>query len=117
MRKKHNPAAIAGWCIILAFCLIAIFADFIAPYDPSELGTAYLKPSAEHLLGTNDLGQDIFSEMVYGTRVSLLLGKHIRKGMCCNLAHLNRVRTDFLTGQLDQIRRHIILTQQILFIG
>ena len=74
MRKKHNPAAIAGWCIILAFCLIAIFADFIAPYDPSELGTAYLKPSAEHLLGTNDLGQDIFSEMVYGTRVSLLLG-------------------------------------------
>ena len=51
MRKKHNPAAIAGWCIILAFCLIAIFADFIAPYDPSELGTAYLKPSAEHLLG------------------------------------------------------------------
>ena len=64
MRKKHNPAAIAGWCIILAFCLIAIFADFIAPYDPSELGTAYLKPSAEHLLGTNDLGQDIFSEMV-----------------------------------------------------
>ena len=74
MRKKHNPAAIAGWCIIWAFCLIAIFADFIAPYDPSELGTAYLKPSAEHLLGTNDLGQDIFSEMVYGTRVSLLLG-------------------------------------------
>ena len=41
---------------------------------PSELGTAYLKPSAEHLLGTNDLGQDIFSEMIYGTRVSLLLG-------------------------------------------
>lgn len=60
MRKKHNPAAIAGWCIILAFCLIAIFADFIAPYDPSELGTAYLKPSAEHLLGTNEFGAGYF---------------------------------------------------------
>ena len=75
MRKSHkNRAVIAGWVIIGFFCIVAVCADWIAPYDPSEMGTAYLKPSAEHLLGTNDLGQDIFSEMVYGTRVSLFLG-------------------------------------------
>ena len=54
--------------------LVACLADLISPYDPSALGVAYQKPSAEHLLGTNDLGQDILSEMIYGVRVSLFLG-------------------------------------------
>ena len=53
---------------------MAILADVLSPYDPSALGVAYQKPSPEHLLGTNDLGQDIFSEMLYGARVSLFLG-------------------------------------------
>lgn len=46
----------------------------IAPYDPKEMIASYLPPSKEHILGTNDVGQDIFSEMVYGTRVSLYIG-------------------------------------------
>ena len=53
---------------------VALCARWIAPYDPWEMGVPYLKPSAEHLLGTNDLGQDIFSELIYGARTSLLVG-------------------------------------------
>ena len=75
MRKLvKNKAMLAGCVIILFFVLVAATADLFAPYDPAALGTAYQPPSAEHILGTNDLGQDIFSEMLYGARVSLFLG-------------------------------------------
>ena len=76
MHKKIrlNAAATAGLLIILFFLIIAVFAPVIAPYDPKEMIASYLPPSKEHILGTNDVGQDIFSEMVYGTRVSLYIG-------------------------------------------
>ena len=76
MHKKIrlNAAAKAGRLIILFFLIIAVFAPVIAPYDPKEMIASYLPPSKEHILGTNDVGQDIFSEMVYGTRVSLYIG-------------------------------------------
>ena len=72
--SRINIATILGLIVIVFFVLVALFAERIAPYDPSALGTAYLPPSSDHLLGTNDLGQDIFSELVFGTRVSLFIG-------------------------------------------
>ena len=71
---KYNRSFYLGVGILLFFLFIAVFAPAISPHDPYELGKPYQKPSAEHLLGTNDVGQDIFSEMVYGTRVSLYIG-------------------------------------------
>ena len=65
---------ITGTVIVLFFIFVAVFAEQLAPYDPHALGIPYLKPSPEHLLGTNDVGQDIFSELIFGTRVSLLIG-------------------------------------------
>lgn len=57
------------------FILLAMLAPWIAPYSPSEIvGSSFSRPSWEHLLGTNDIGQDIFSEVVYGTRYSLMIG-------------------------------------------
>ena len=51
------------------------FAPLIAQYDPNAVvGPSYAKPSAEFLLGTNDVGYDIFSELVYGAQYSLLVG-------------------------------------------
>ena len=70
-KKKRNLPVIAGSAIILFFLVAALLAPCLAPYDPSATSKeVYLKPCAEHLLGTNDLGQDIFSELIYGTRVS-----------------------------------------------
>lgn len=66
---------IVGLLIVVALIAIAIFAPLIAPYDPTErVGTPFSVPSAEHPLGTNDIGQDLFSELIYGTRVSLTVG-------------------------------------------
>jgi peptide/nickel transport system permease protein len=64
-----------GLIIVAALVLVAIFAPALAPYDPTErVGRPFATPSAEHPLGTNDIGQDLLSELIYGTRVSLTVG-------------------------------------------
>lgn len=71
----HNKIAAAGWVILIGMVVAAVLAPWLAPYDPySDMFSTYLKPSAEHLLGTNDIGQDIFSELLYGARTSLAIG-------------------------------------------
>ena len=62
--------------VIIAFILIAIFADQLAPYDyaAQDLPSMYLSPCAEHPLGTDNLGRDMLSRIIYGTRISLLIG-------------------------------------------
>ena len=74
MRKKLNGRVLAGLVILSVVLLVALLAPVLAPHDPYELGVPYLHPSAEHPLGTNDIGQDILSELIYGTRISLLIG-------------------------------------------
>ena len=74
LKRKKNMPLIVGSMIVGGFLLIALFAPILAPCDPHEMGIPYIKPCAEHLLGTNDVGQDIFSELLYGTRVSLMIG-------------------------------------------
>ena len=72
MSKKIG---IAGACILAVMLLAAIAAPFLAPYDPyTASGSPFMRPSSDHLLGTNDIGQDIFSELIYGTRTSLAIG-------------------------------------------
>lgn len=74
-KKKKNIPMIVGCCIVITFLLIGIFAEYLAPYDPTITNiNVYAKPSKEHLLGTNDVGQDILSELIYGTRVSMIMG-------------------------------------------
>jgi peptide/nickel transport system permease protein len=71
---RHKSAAI-GFAIIVVLILIALTAAFIAPYDPIGLSRNVLQPpSGGHLMGTDNLGRDIFSRVVYGTRVSLQMG-------------------------------------------
>ncbi len=65
---------LTGLILLAMFLLLAIFAPLISPYDPWEPGKPFLPPSGTHPLGTNDIGQDIFSELVYGTRISLFAG-------------------------------------------
>lgn len=66
----------AGIFIISILIIIAIFAPFIAKYNPNkiEIAEALLGPSSRHFFGTDQLGRDIFSRMIFGARVSLLVG-------------------------------------------
>lgn len=65
-----------GLCIVVFFALVAMFAPFIAPYDPSKIDIENIltPPSSAHIFGTDSLGRDLFSRVVYGTRISLLVG-------------------------------------------
>ncbi|MGE6259610.1 ABC transporter permease [Heyndrickxia sporothermodurans] len=72
---KKNKAAMFGLGLVIFFILIAIFANFIAPYDYKDpLGDKHLPPSAKHWFGTDDLGRDIFSRVIFGARISLSVG-------------------------------------------
>jgi peptide/nickel transport system permease protein len=71
----NNARAKTGLGIILFFVLVAIFAPVIAPYAPRRIEfIPWEKPSPAHLLGVNSYGQDIFSQVIHGTRVTLLVG-------------------------------------------
>lgn len=82
---KKKPLGLVGLIILVAVLLIAIFADFLAPYPMVNgvLQTSILNklqsPSAEHLLGTDNLGRDVVSYLIYGARTSAILG------ICCTL--------------------------------
>lgn len=70
-----TPTAALGSLLLVIIIGVALFGPALAPYDPREVtGRPFAAPSREHWLGTNDIGQDIFSEVLWGTRVSLLIG-------------------------------------------
>lgn len=72
--KGSGPARI-GFVILLVMTAAALLAPLIAPFDPSQQSTAaLLAPSVSHWLGTNHVGQDIWSRLVFGARTSLLVG-------------------------------------------
>ena len=72
---RKNRAAEISLYLILVFILTAALADALSPYDPFRLGDAtLLGPSAGHWMGTDDLGRDTLSRVIYGTRVPLLVG-------------------------------------------
>ena len=70
---RQNPLGFLGLIIIIGLALVAIFAPVIAPYDVGEINSQALKenPSAAHLFGTDGHGRDMFSRVVFGTRISM----------------------------------------------
>ena len=72
----RSPLATAGLVLIVFFAASALLASVIAPYDPLDqiLITRLKPPSLEHLLGTDQLGRDVFSRMLFGARISLTIG-------------------------------------------
>lgn len=72
---RRNKLAILGLSVLIFFVLVAIFAPLIAPYDPDEIvESETLPPSLKHPFGTDDLGRDIFSRVVFGARITLTVG-------------------------------------------
>jgi len=75
-RLLRNRLAVTGGCVIVLLCLVAIFADFLAPlpYTKTNFGRLNETPSRAYWLGTDQLGRDLLSRMIYGARVSMLVG-------------------------------------------
>ena len=75
-RALRKPQVVFGVLFLTLLCVIGIFASQIVPYDPLEINTDnYLQsPNAKHWFGTDNLGRDVFSRVLFGTRYSLALG-------------------------------------------
>ena len=73
---RHNPLAAIGVVLVVVFVALAIFAPWIAPQDPAylDLANRLAAPSAAHWCGTDELGRDITSRLIYGSRISMLVG-------------------------------------------
>ncbi|MEK4189927.1 oligopeptide ABC transporter permease [Paenibacillus sp. FSL L8-0494] len=100
--RKHRMAVV-GFGFFVVMALIALLAPFIAPYSQSALSTSFNEgPSMDHWLGTDSLGRDVFSRLIYATRVSLLIG-------VCSVAIFVVVGTivgsiaGFLGGKVDMV--------------
>lgn len=74
-RFLRHKLAVVGVFVAVIFVLMAVFAPLLAPYDPyaQDLKNAYANPSASHILGTDELGRDVFSRLLYAARLSLFV--------------------------------------------
>ncbi|HSI96154.1 MAG: ABC transporter permease [Methylophilaceae bacterium] len=75
-RALRNPLAFWGFAIIASVLVMALLAPVLAPYDPDaiDVKSILIPPSATHWMGTDGLGRDVFSRMLFGARISLLVG-------------------------------------------
>ena len=106
---RRNRMAMLGLLILVLLALTAIFADFLAPYayDAQDLLTARQAPSAAHIFGTDEFGRDIFSRIIYGSRLSLVVG-FISVGIALLLGSILGAIAGFYGGILDDIIMRIM---------
>lgn len=94
---------IFGLAVLLLFLVTAISAPLIAPYSPSAIVGAPLSPPSErHLLGTDELGRDLFSRVVYGSRISLFVGL-TASSMCVFIGVIIGLVSGYFGGLIDDV--------------
>jgi peptide/nickel transport system permease protein len=115
---RHNPLAAAGMVLVVIFVLFALLAPIIAPRDPFfiDLPTRLQAPSASHWFGTDELGRDIFSRIVYGSRISLLVGGGVVSGSLL-LGLLFGSIAGYYGGRVDRFFNIIVMNAFLSFPG
>jgi len=108
-RLIQNRAAMIGGITVVVLIILAIFAPWIAPYSYSyqnlDLGAS--PPSAEHLLGTDVLGRDLLSRLLYGARISLLVG-FVATGVALVIGVSWGIVAGYFGGRVDSIMMRIV---------
>ena len=108
-RLIQNRAAMIGGITILLLIILAVFAPWIAPYSYSyqNLDIGASPPSAEHLLGTDVLGRDLLSRLLYGARISLLVG-FVATGVALVIGVSWGIVAGYFGGRVDSIMMRIV---------
>ena len=109
VRLWRNRLAISGLALVLGLFAVALLARWLAPYNPDfiDLKQVLMPPSAAHLLGTDTLGRDVLSRIIYGARVSLLVG-FVAVGIATLVGVLVGALAGYYGGVLDQILMRLV---------
>jgi peptide/nickel transport system permease protein len=104
-----QPLGFVGLLIILAYAVAAIFAPKLAPYDPEAINFAaqLASPNADHLLGTDKLGRDVLSRLIYGARTALAIGVFSAL-LGCTLGAIIGAASGYFGGKIDQIIQRLV---------
>jgi peptide/nickel transport system permease protein len=108
-RFKRNKLAVAGGVIVVVLFVVAVLAPFISPFNPNDIDRKHIlePPCARHPLGTDDLGRDVLSRMVYGSRISLSVG-FIAVGIATIIGMLLGAASGYYGGWTDRAMMRFI---------
>ena len=106
---RRRPLGTFGLALMLVMIAAAILADRIAPYDPTAISFKDLlqPPSAEHLMGTDNFGRDVFSRLVFGSRTALLLG-FTASVVGCTVGFALGIIGAYVGGKTDQLIQRLM---------
>ena len=107
---KGNKPAIIGFVIILSFIIMAFFAPFLTPFEPEAQDISIRKTApfvSSHILGTDDFGRDLLTRIIYGSRISLIIGT-ISVGISLTFGILIGLISGYYGGWLDSIIQRFV---------
>lgn len=115
---RHNPLATTGAVFVVIFLLLAVFAPWIAPQDPAhiDLPSRLAPPSAAHRCGTDELGRDILSRLIYGSRISMLVGSFVVAGSL-GLGLIIGSIAGYYGGRIDRFVNVVVMNAFLSFPG
>ncbi len=111
MREQGHRLILGGGLVLGILAVVAVLAPWIAPYDPLaiNLPEALLPPSSQHWLGTDPLGRDVLSRLIYGTRISLVIG-FIAVGVAVLIGTAVGLIAGYLGGRVDSVVMRLVDT-------
>jgi peptide/nickel transport system permease protein len=115
---RFNPLATVGLCFITIFVLFALLAPWLAPYDPAfiDLPHRLAPPSSHHWFGTDELGRDILSRIIFGARISMLVGASVVAGSLM-LGLIIGSLAGYYGGRIDRFVNVIVMNAFLSFPG
>ncbi len=117
-RAKQSPLAATGMLIVAVFVFFAIFGPWIAPRDPYaiELPARLSAPNGMHWFGTDELGRDIFSRIIFGARISMMVGVSV-VAACLAAGFVIGSLAGFYGGKIDRFFNVIVMNAFLSFPG
>jgi peptide/nickel transport system permease protein len=115
---RHNVLATIGVVLVTVFVIFAIFAPWIAPQDPAyiDLPNRLASPSTSHWCGTDELGRDILSRLIYGSRISMLVGSCV-VAVSLFLGLIVGSAAGYYGGRLDRFVNIVVMNAFLSFPG
>jgi len=115
---RHNPLAAIGAVLVTVLVFCAIFAPWLAPQDPAriDLPNRLESPSAHHFCGTDELGRDILSRLIWGARISLFVGSSVVAGSLL-LGFMIGSLAGYYGGRLDRFVNIVLMNAFLSFPG